>query len=68
MITVSVNAKPFPLDGPMSLLELLQRELKVDTQFVAVARNGEVVRKAELAGVTVQDGDVLEVVRPVGGG
>ncbi|MCI0844288.1 MAG: sulfur carrier protein ThiS, partial [Chloroflexi bacterium] len=40
----------------------------LNLQFVAVGYNGEVVKKEELAGLTLKDGDVLEIVRPVGGG
>ncbi len=37
-------------------------------RYVAVARNGEVVEREAFGGITLQDGDRLEIVRPVGGG
>ncbi len=40
----------------------------VPAQFVAVAVNNEVVRRADHAGVVLHDGDVVEIVRMVGGG
>ena len=40
----------------------------LNLQFVAVGYNGEVIKKEEFTGLTLKDGDVLEIVRPVGGG
>ena len=40
----------------------------VNMQHVAVGYNGEVLKKEEFPQVKLQDGDVLEIVRPVGGG
>ncbi len=40
----------------------------VPARFVAVAVNNEVVRRADHAGVVLHDGDVVEIVRMVGGG
>jgi len=40
----------------------------VDPRYVAVARNGDVVPREEWPKTSLQDGDVLEVVRMVGGG
>ena len=38
------------------------------TSFVAVARNGAVVPRAQWADTPLSEGDELEVVRPVPGG
>ena len=67
MITITVNGQRRNLDTPARLPEFLE-SLGVRTSFMAVAYNGEVLRKEEHAGVTLRDGDVLELVRPVGGG
>ncbi|MBI4233567.1 MAG: sulfur carrier protein ThiS [Chloroflexi bacterium] len=67
MITVVVNGQKRQLDGPMSLTECLLK-LGVNLQFIAVAYNGQVLRKEEHQGVRLKEGDVLELVRPVGGG
>ena len=40
----------------------------VNLDHVAVGYNGEVIKKEEFAKVSLRDGDVLEIVRPVGGG
>ena len=42
--------------------------LGVNLNFIAVAYNGEVLDKDDFSGVTLNEGDVLEIVRPVGGG
>lgn len=67
MITLTVNGKPRELPAPMGLTEFLQL-LEVKSPFVAVGYNGEVVDREEFGLVLLQEGDVLEIVRPVGGG
>ena len=67
MITLTVNGKPRELDGPTPLLELL-RTSGVNLQFVAVCYNGDVLDKDQFPRITLNEGDQVEVVRPVGGG
>jgi sulfur carrier protein len=67
MITVTVNGKPREIEAEGDIASFL-RSLGVDPRTVAVARNGEVVHREEYPAVTVRAGDVLEVVRMVGGG
>ncbi|MBI4201261.1 MAG: sulfur carrier protein ThiS [Chloroflexi bacterium] len=67
MITLTVNGKPRELEEPMSLEQFLE-EHGINSQFVAVAYNGTVLRRSEFSSVKLDQGDVLEVVRPVGGG
>jgi sulfur carrier protein len=67
MIRLTVNGKLREYEGPTDLVSFL-KGLGVDTQFVAVAHNGTVLRREEFPQVTLKDGDVLEIVRPVGGG
>ena len=67
MINLTVNGKPRPIDASVDL-ETYLMSFGLNLQFVAVGYNGEVVKKEELAGLTLKDGDVLEIVRPVGGG
>ncbi len=50
---------------------MLDRFLKdngIDSQFVAVAYNGTVLGRDEFPNVKLGQGDVVEIVRPVGGG
>ncbi len=67
MIKLTVNGEPRELEGPTPLHAFLE-SLGVNTQLVAVAHNGTVLRKGTYANITLNDGDTLEVVRPVGGG
>lgn len=67
MISLTVNGKPRTLEGEKTIPEFLQ-ELEVDARMVAVAVNGEVIPKNQHKDVTIRDGDVVEVVRMVGGG
>ena len=67
MINLTVNGKPRPIDASVDL-ETYLISFGLNLQFVAVGYNGEVVKKEELAGLTLKDGDVLEIVRRVGGG
>ena len=67
MITLTVNGKSRDLDGPTSLLELL-RSSGVNLQFVAVCYNGEVLDREKFPQIILNEGDQVEVVRPVGGG
>ncbi|MSQ12248.1 MAG: sulfur carrier protein ThiS [Dehalococcoidia bacterium] len=66
-MVVTVNGKKRQLNDPTSLMEFLQG-LKVNFKFLAVGYNGEVVPKRDYGAVVLQDGDVLEIVKPIGGG
>ena len=67
MINLTVNGKPRPIETSVDLATYLA-SFGFNLQFVAVGYNGEVVKKDEFANLTLKDGDVLEIVRPVGGG
>ncbi len=67
MIVLSINGKKREVDAPIDLMEYVG-SLGVDLRHIAVAHNGTVLRKDELAGVTLSDGDEVEIVRAVGGG
>ena len=67
MIKLTVNGEPREFEGPLALLAFLE-SLGVNAQMVAVALNGTVLQKGKYDGITLKDGDTLEVVRPVGGG
>ena len=66
-VNLTVNGKPREVEGSQKLLAFLDG-LGVNLNFIAVAYNGEVLDKDEFPGVTLDEGDVLEIVRPVGGG
>lgn len=67
MSTITVNGKPRQLDGECNVVALLQ-SLKVKAEQVAVAVNGEVVRRGDWPEMNVRAGDTVEIVRAVGGG
>ncbi len=67
MICLTINGKPKELPAPTGLVEYLE-SLEISTQFIAVGYNGEVIEKDNFPRITLSDGDVVEIVRPVGGG
>ena len=66
-IQLTVNGKPKELSGPVNLTAFLRLQ-GIKSQFVAVGYNGIVLNKEEFPQIILQDGDVVEIVRPVGGG
>ena len=66
-VNLTVNGKPREVEGSQKLLAFLDG-LGVNLNFIAVAYNGEVLDKDDFPSVTLNEGDVLEIVRPVGGG
>ena len=66
-VNLTVNGKPREIQGSQELLAFLEG-LGVNLNFIAVAYNGEVLDKDDFPSVTLNEGDVLEIVRPVGGG
>ncbi len=67
MISLTVNGKRRQLEHETALPEFL-RSLDVEVRLIAVAINGEVIPKTQQGSVALRDGDVVEVVRMVGGG
>ncbi len=66
-VRLTVNGKTVELDQEVSLPGFLE-ERKIDPHHIAVAKNGDVVDREEYASVTLRAGDVVEIVRMVGGG
>ena len=67
MISLRVNGKDVELESPTPLLSYLDK-LGVDARAVAVEHNGEIVERAGYEAVVLREGDVVEIVRMVGGG
>ena len=67
MIELAINGKPVALDAPTPLLDYLAR-LGVDPRSVAVEHNGEILERAGYERAVLNAGDVVEIVRMVGGG
>jgi len=66
-VEVRINGKPVELDAPTPLLDYLAR-LGVDPRSVAVEHNGEILERAGYERAVLNAGDVVEIVRMVGGG
>jgi thiamine biosynthesis protein ThiS len=66
-MNITLNGKPHEIDGERTVVSLLE-SLKVKAEQVAVAINGEVVRKVDWQQTGVRPGDSVEIVRAVGGG
>jgi sulfur carrier protein len=67
VITLQINGRRVELDGPTALLTYLEG-LGVSPRAVAVELNGEILERTVYAGAKLDDGDVVEIVRMVGGG
>ena len=67
MIVLTVNGKEQRLERPTGLLAYL-KSLDVSLRSIAVAYNGTVLHREELSGVTLSEGDRVEIVRAAGGG
>ena len=67
MINLTVNGKPRVLEDSVDLVAYLI-SFGVNLKHVAVGYNGDVLKKESYVDVTLREGDVLEIVRPVGGG
>ena len=66
-ITVTVNGQKEPLEESSSVLDLLER-FDLEPQRVIVERNHEIVPRAAIDQVTLEDGDNIEIIRIVSGG
>ena len=62
-----MNGEERVVAAPLSLDALLE-EMGVDRRGVAVARGRDVVPRGEYETTMLEEGDVLEIVRMVGGG
>ena len=67
MLRLRVNGQAREIESTMTLADYL-KSLGFDGRYVAVARNGDVLERDTFGSVTLEDGDRLEIVRPVGGG
>jgi thiamine biosynthesis protein ThiS len=67
MIAVLVNGRRVELAEPTPLLAYLET-LGVSPRAVAVEHNGVIIERSAYADAKLDDGDVVEIVRMVGGG
>ena len=64
---LTVNGKPVELDAPTPLIGYL-RGLGIDPRAVAVEINERIVERKDFETTKLDEGDVVEIVRMVGGG
>ncbi|HEB79090.1 MAG TPA: sulfur carrier protein ThiS, partial [Rhodospirillales bacterium] len=64
---ITINGEERGFDAPMNVEKLLG-EIGLDSKKVAVERNLEIVPKSQYSGVSLKDGDRLEIVHFIGGG
>jgi thiamine biosynthesis protein ThiS len=67
VIALQVNGKRIELDEPTLLTAYLEM-LGVSPRAVAVEHNSMILERDAYATTTLRDGDVVEIVRMVGGG
>jgi sulfur carrier protein len=67
VITLQINGRQVELDGPTALLSYLEK-LGVSPRAVAVELNGVIIERSAYEDAKLGDGDVVEIVRMVGGG
>jgi thiamine biosynthesis protein ThiS len=67
VIRLRINGRDVELDEPTGLGDYLA-SLGVDPRAVAVELNERILDRSEFAGTTLAEGDVVEIVRMVGGG
>ncbi len=67
MINVSLNNAPAELPDKTLLSEAL-KQWDYGEQKLAVAVNGAFVPRSRYGEITLQEGDHLDIVKPVGGG
>lgn len=67
MISLTVNGRGVELEGPTALPDYLTA-IGVDRRAVAVELNGRILERWEYDGASLDQDDVVEIVRMVGGG
>jgi len=67
VIALQINGRRVELDGPTTLIAYLER-LGVSARAVAVELNGAIIERSAYEEAKLDDGDVVEIVRMVGGG
>ena len=66
-IRVTINGRGLELPEPISLEDYIEQR-GLTGRRLAVAHNGDVVPRDDYRHEMIDNGDTLEIVRPVGGG
>ena len=67
LIKLTVNGQIITLSHSITIAEFLTTK-NVDLLHVAIAYNGEVIPQDRYRTIMLKPNDILEIVRPVGGG
>jgi len=67
VIKLRINGRDVELEGPTPLGQYLAA-LGVDPRAVAVGLNERILERSEIADTNLGEGDIVEIVRMVGGG
>ena len=66
-MNVTVNGEPRDLTPDTTILGLIE-SLQLKPEMVAVQHNETILDRAKLDAATLSDGDIVELIRIVGGG
>ena len=64
---ITINGEIKELESEVNLNRLLEL-FSLPSQRIAVELNREIIRREEYSSYALRDGDILEIVRMVGGG
>lgn len=67
LINLTVNGQIITVSHSLTIAEFL-RAKNIDLLHVAIAYNGEVIHQDRYRTIMLKPNDILEIVRPVGGG
>ncbi len=67
MISITVNGDKLKIEED-STIEILLELLNITPARLAIEINGEVIPRSEILEKVLQDGDILEIVKAIGGG
>jgi len=65
---VNMNGKTHEIKLGLTLINLIEELGLAERKAIAIALNGEVLKREDYAGIVLSEGDSLEIVRAIGGG
>ena len=65
---VNLNGKAHEIKLGLTLINLIEELGLAERKAIAIALNGEVLKREDYAGIVLSEGDSLEIVRAIGGG
>ena len=65
---VNLNGKTHEIKLGLTLINLIEELGLAERKAIAIALNGEVLKREDYAGIVLSEGDALEIVRAIGGG